>query len=132
MPTVVLDSSVVVALLSPTDRLHGPARSAVADLELSGMAFAVPTVVYAEVLVGVLRHGRNGADVLDRFLDAAVDQVVDLSRRIATAAARLRASDLTLRLPDAIVLGTGQVLDATVLTADRRWARHGERVRLIG
>jgi PIN domain nuclease of toxin-antitoxin system len=44
----------------------------------------------------------------------------------------LRASDLTLRLPDAIVLATGQVLDATVLTADRRWARHGERVRLIG
>lgn len=122
----------VIALLSPTDRLHTLARSAVADLEVAGMAFAVPTVVYAEVLVGALRQGRRGADALDQFLDAAIDQVVDLSRRVAAAAARLRANDLALRLPDAIVLATGQVLNATVLTADRRWARYDERVRVIG
>lgn len=132
MPTALLDSSVVVALLSPTDRLHGPAQSAVADLELAGMAFAVPTVVYAEVLVGALRRGGDGVEALDRFLDAAIDRVVDLSRSVATAAAGLRANDLALRLPDAIVIATGQVLDALVLTADRRWTRYGERVRVIG
>lgn len=132
MATAVLDTSVVVALLSPTDRLHDAATKAVADLELSGAAFALPTLVYAEVLVGVLRRERASAEALDRFLGVAIDQLVELTREIATAAAQLRAGDPALRLPDAIVIGTGQVLDAAVLTGDRQWARYDGRVQVVG
>ncbi len=132
MATAVLDTSVVVALLSPTDRLHDAATKAVADLELSGAAFALPTLVYAEVLVGVLRRDRASAEALDRFLGVAIDQLVDLTREVATAAARLRADNVALRLPDAVVIGTGQVLDAVVLTGDRQWARYDGRVQVVG
>jgi PIN domain nuclease of toxin-antitoxin system len=42
---------------------------------------------------------------------------------VAHAAARLRATHRSVRLPDALVLGTAAVLSATVLTTDRRWPR---------
>lgn len=131
MPTAVLDSSVVVALLSPTDQLHGAARGAVGGLERSGAAFVLPTLAYAEVMVGAMRGGPNRVRALDRFVDIAIDQLAPLTREVATVAARLRADDRTLRLPDAIVIATGQVLDAVLLTGHRQWARHGPRVQVV-
>lgn len=46
-----------------------------------------------------------------------------LSATIAERAAILRASQLSLRLPDAIVLATAQVLDGELLTYDEKLER---------
>jgi len=51
---------------------------------------------------------------------------------IAGSAASLRARHSSLKLPDALVLATADVLGAAkVLTADRGWSRISRKVRLI-
>jgi predicted nucleic acid-binding protein len=51
---------------------------------------------------------------------------------IAETAAELRAHHRALRLPDAVVIATGDVLGAdAVLTGDARWRRVSRRVRVI-
>ena len=51
---------------------------------------------------------------------------------IAHRAAALRARHRALTLPDALVLATGDVLDATaVLTTDGAWRRFSRRARAI-
>jgi len=54
-----------------------------------------------------------------------------ITKAIAERAASLRASRQMLRLPDALVLACGDVLDAnTIVTVDRRW-RRSDRLRVI-
>lgn len=54
-----------------------------------------------------------------------------LSQEIAVEAARLRAVT-TLKLPDAMVVATGVVLDAElILTCDKRWKGIDKRVRVL-
>jgi hypothetical protein len=49
------------------------------------------------------------------------------------AAAELRAQHRSLRLPDALVIATGIVDDASViLTGDARWDGIDKRVELLG
>ena len=50
---------------------------------------------------------------------------------VAKAAARLRARHRSLRLPDALVIATGIVDDAAVLTCDRRLAAVDDRVQVL-
>lgn len=65
------------------------------------------------------------------FSDLAAE-VAPISREVGRRAAQLRAAHPSLRLPDALVLATGDVLEAAaVLTTDRRWSRYGRRVRVI-
>ena len=56
--------------------------------------------------------------------------VEPIGTEIARRAAELRRK--RLRLPDALVLATGDELDAdTVLTADRRWRKLSKRVEVV-
>lgn len=129
MGTVVLDASVVLALLDPQDALHQAAATAVREHRADGAQFALPASVLAEVLVGV------GDQALEQRRDqivAAFGPPVALDQSVAVIAAQLRAIHRGLRLPDAVVLATAQVLDAdTVLTGDKRWQKIDSRVGLI-
>jgi len=59
-------------------------------------------------------------------------RVEPISAQIAERAAVLRAAHRGLRLPDALVIATGDALDAmTVLTADRTWPRLSRRAQRI-
>ena len=130
MALIVVDASVVIAFLDADDAHHG---GAVEMLTANRNDTAVlPASAYAEVLVGPLKHGRAAGQIVDQALrDLAVD-VVPVTREIAGRAAQLRASRTGLRLPDALVLATADVLDASaVLTADRAWQKVSRRVRLI-
>jgi predicted nucleic acid-binding protein len=133
MQAVVLDSSVVIALISSTDTLHQSAVLAVAEREAAGYRMLVPAVGWAEVFTRAVRRGTDGVEALRAFREAVVNEIVAVDEEIAEAAARLRAADLTLRLPDALVVATGVCREAEeVLTGDRRLAKVDERVRVIG
>jgi predicted nucleic acid-binding protein len=125
---IVLDASVVIAHLDPGDALHEQATRAM--LEHAADDVRLPASAYAESLVDPVRKGR-----LDEAREALVAlqlQIVPVDRPLAERAAILRARERDLRLPDAIVLACGQLLEAdAVLTGDRRW-RHFDRVKLIG
>jgi predicted nucleic acid-binding protein len=125
---IVLDASVLVALLDPGDALHGGAtdvlrRHAADDLR-------IPTSAYAECLVGPARRRRLRE--AKAAIGSLMADLVELTEEIAEEAAQLRARHRALRLPDAIVIATGDVLRAdAVLTGDARWRRVSCRVRVI-
>jgi predicted nucleic acid-binding protein len=131
--TVVLDASVVLALLDPQDALHQAASTVLREHRAEGARFALPASVLAEVLVGVARIGDQALEERRGRIVAAFGPPVVLDESVAVHAARLRATHRSLRLPDAVVLATAQVLDATaVLTGDKQWHKVDSRVRLIG
>ncbi len=130
MALVVLDASAVIAFRDPADALHDRAANAFRDY--SGDALTLPASAYAEVMVGPLRHSPGAVASLDAFINDFAIQVVPLSPEIARRAASLRAATASLRLPDAFVLATAEVVDAdVVLTGDSSWAKLSTRVRLM-
>ncbi|HEX5492959.1 MAG TPA: PIN domain-containing protein [Mycobacteriales bacterium] len=132
MGTVVLDSSVVLALLDPDDVLHASSAGAVRQWRDSSDGFLLPAVVLAEVLVGA---ARGGAAELATRRDLIVDAFgapYPVDEEVAVAAARRRAGHRSLRLPDALVIATADVAGATaILTGDKRWHRIDARIQII-
>ncbi len=129
MALTALDTSVLIALLDPTDAHHQAARAsleAYADDDLR-----MPAHTLAEALVHPVRTGKEREA---RRLIASLEIVVDpIDEVVAVAAARLRARHGTaLRMPDALVLAYADVRKAkSVLTADARWTAWSRRVELV-
>lgn len=130
MAVVVLDASVVIAFLNPADPHHE--RAVVAFGAHHEAELILPASVYAEVLVGVYRRGPAAVDTLEQFIADFAMRMEPISAEIARHAARLRARNQGLKLPDAFVLGTGEQIDAAaILTADSAWPKMSSRARLI-
>ena len=130
MALAVLDASVVIAYRDPADALH--ARAVAAFRPHGSDEFVLPASVYAEVLVGPMRHSQAAVASLEEFIGDFGMRIAPLTAKIAALAAVLRAQDPALRLPDAFVLATGEDSDAgVVLTGDSAWSKLSGRVRLI-
>lgn len=128
MALIVLDASVVIAHLDPADAHHERATALL--LEHADDDLRLPASAYAETVVDPARSGR--LDEVRDAIDSLGLRIEPIDKAIADRAASLRARRRALRLPDALVLACGEVLDAdTIVTADRRWRRF-ERVRVIG
>jgi predicted nucleic acid-binding protein len=125
---IVLDASVVIAHLDASDALHAAAVAALREHVEDDLH--LPASAYAEALVAPARTGR--LEEGRRTIAALGVRLVPIDPEVAERAAAVRAAEPALRLPDALVLACGGVLDAqAVVTADRRWQRF-ERVELIG
>lgn len=123
--TLALDASVVIAFLDADDALHARATRAHAGDDL-----VFPASAYAEAMVMPCRHGAGAPERLERFVDDFAVGIAPIERTIARLAARLRARHRALRLPDALVLATGEALNADhVVTGEAGWARWSRRVR---
>lgn len=130
MALAVLDASVVIAFRDPADGLHH--RAIAAFRAHSADEMVLPASVYAEVLVGPFRNGPAAVESLDRFIDDFGMRIAPLTADVARRAASLRALTPSLRLPDALVLATAEVLDAAVLlTGDASWRKLAARVQMI-
>lgn len=128
MAILVLDANVVIALLDESDALHERAAESFARVRSEDLV--LPASAYAEVLVGPFKMGTHRVAELDATLARVPIRVEPITAIIARTAARLRASSDSLHLADALVLATAAELGASVLTADRRLARH-PRVRSV-
>jgi predicted nucleic acid-binding protein len=132
MGTVVLDASVVLALFDPRDSLHAAASAVSRRHRDEGDKFLLPASVLAEVLVGAARRGDAELVARRDMAVAAFGSPYPVSEEVAVSAARWRAQHQALRLPDAFVLATADVVRAdVVLSGDQRWARLDTRVSLI-
>lgn len=134
MGLTVLDAGVIIAVLDTDDAHHHVAREALHDALDRGERFSLPASAYAEVLLGPERIGRDAVATVDAFIDALPAVVEPATRAIARAAAAMRARHgRSLRLPDALVLATAEVLGADgVLTTDAGWPATGVDVRVVG
>jgi predicted nucleic acid-binding protein len=92
---IVLDASVLIALLDPNDALHIAARAALA--RHAGDDLKLPASAYAESLVGPARRGRLAA--AKQAIDALLLDIVPITGQVAEEAAEIRARHSSLRLP---------------------------------
>ena len=130
MALVVLDASVVIAFLDSNDAHHAEAVAAVAAARDDEIV--LPASAYAEVLVGPYRRGSSAVRRVEEFVADLGMRIEPLTREIASRAAQMRAKAASVRLPDALVLATGDALRAArVLTADRAWLGISKRARVI-
>lgn len=127
MALIVLDASVLIGYLDAEDAHHS---AAVALLKAHARdQLTIPASVYAEILVGPYRRGEGAVAKIERALADIPIRVEPIGAEIGRRAAELRARHAALRLPDALVIATGEVLDADdVLTFDERWRRASKRV----
>lgn len=130
MALIVVDASVVIAFLDGDDPHHTRALAALNANR--GDVLVLPASAYSEILVRPFQRATTAAGLVDEALNDLGIRVEAVTRDIARRAAALRASHPRLRLPDALVLATGEVLDARhVLTADGLWPRVSRRARVI-
>ena len=117
---IVVDASVVIALLSPRDAHHDKA----AQFVVSHSEFRLHPVTMAEVLIGPARQSKQ-EETLDhlRALGFSVDTP---DSRDPVRAAMLRA-ETGLKLPDCYVLGAALSLGRPLATFDRRLADSAQR-----
>ena len=131
---VAIDSDVVVGFLDSGDALHRAADSAIREL-MREQRLVVSVVTYAEVLTGV-RLGHHDEDLVAGFFTGLISEVLAVDMAIADIAARLRAGQKTLRMPDALILATAEAnpeIEMVVSgdTAAARVAGLGCPVRLL-
>lgn len=132
MASVVVDASVVLAILDPGDALHEPATGAVRGHLQQGDRLILPASALAEVLVGASRIGAEAVEKVESFVDSVIDSVQEIDRTVAREAAQLRARHRSLRLPDALVLAAATIAGADrILTGDAAWRRVDPRVSQI-
>lgn len=132
MGAVVLDSSILLGFIDPTDAHNEGAKLAIAANKQAGRSFLVPAIVLAETMVGTARHGRRAVERVRTLLETMFGPTRVIDDTIAIEAAHLRAKHRSLRLPDALVIATGIVDKAdTILTADKRWQSIDKRVEVL-
>ncbi|HZJ51581.1 MAG TPA: PIN domain-containing protein [Actinomycetota bacterium] len=130
MAVVVIDASVIIAFLNPHDAHHGAAIAALARKRTADLV--LPATVYAEILVGPQRRGKAAVTKVEAFVGDFGMQVEPIDTDIARRAAILRSRHKGLKLPDALVLATGDILGASaVLTADTSWPKINKRAEVI-
>jgi predicted nucleic acid-binding protein len=128
MALILLDASILIALLDPADGLHAPTLQAV--VASAADEIAIPASALAETLVAPARAGKlQAARAAIRLLSL---RVTPIDEPVAVEAARLRSRHKALRLPDALVIASGEVLRArTILTGDSRWRSVSKRVTIV-
>ncbi len=105
---VVLDSAVIVAFLDRGDALHSAADAAIREL-IDGHRLYVSVVTFSEVLTSMHRLGDQDEAIVRGFFADLVSEILPFDEIYSDRAARLRAENLPLRLPEAIVLAAADV-----------------------
>ncbi|WP_326637679.1 type II toxin-antitoxin system VapC family toxin [Streptosporangium sp. NBC_01755] len=122
MPTVMLDTNVIAGLLNPDDALHSHACDTVRRREDKAASFAISVITWSELRVGAVRKGVAAEKMLEAFRAAVIDRIVEVDETTAESAALLRAADLTIRVPDTLIIATARAVGAdALLTADRKF-----------
>jgi len=111
---IVLDASVLIALLDADDAHHPAARSTLAD---QTDELAIPVLTLAEVAVGPARQDRLA--VVHDAAQALELQVLPIDAGAWSELAVLRATT-RLRMPDCCVLHAATAHAAAVATFDQR------------
>lgn len=127
MAGIVLDSSVVIALLTPFDKHHTAAREAVAEIEERLM---ISTITLTEVLVRPAKLSHEACSEMAEDISKQFGEPINLSSEIAITAASIRART-GLTTPDAIISATATAAKATLWTCDARLAKLHKGARLI-
>ena len=124
MGSIVLDSSVLIALLNAGDKHHVAAREAIKNKNI----FFVSAISFAEVLPTAISQGKG--DFIRENIKLAVSRVFDVTEEIAISAAEIRASKGG-GTHDAVISATAKLAKAELWTFDKKLAKNHPGARLI-
>lgn len=133
MALAVADSSVIIAFLDRRDHHHAAAREALAALARDGADIVVSTITLAECMVRPLRSQGGALRSVEHFFSAYPRLVVEpVDVEIACLGAQLRARHQKLRVPDALIIATGEHLGADqILGCDKYWSRVTKLAKIL-
>lgn len=126
MARVVLDSSVLIALLSPNDLHHEAAIHATK----ANHQYLISAVTLSESLVVPFRSSTKSAERIRATIEKAVTAIVPINSDIATLGAQARAT-LSLSMPDALISATATQEKSELWTFDKALANAHKGARLI-
>lgn len=134
MGVTVVDAGVMIAVLNQGDAHHTVAKRRLREARDRGDRLVLPASTYAEMMVSASRAGEEAVKTVDALVDGVPMTIEAIGRSVAAKAAHLRARHgRALRLPDALVLATADVLGADrVLTTDADLQARGVAVDLVG
>jgi predicted nucleic acid-binding protein len=124
MGLVLLDSSVLIALINPADQHHS---AAITSFDPHSILIASALSI-TEVLPRAISEGKEG--IFWSHIGPYLQKVVDVDLEIASRAAKLRA-ELKLKTPDAIISATARAHSAQLWTFDAKLARATPGARLL-
>lgn len=113
MATVVLDTSVVIALLNENDLHH---ESAVQATSVKHQ-YLISAVTLSEALIAAFRNSSKVGQHYQRLIIDSVDRVIAVDDQVAVLGAKVRA-DKKLSLPDALISATAQIMKAQLWSCD--------------
>jgi predicted nucleic acid-binding protein len=119
--SLILDASVLIALLDTRDAHHGRAVDDVERADQAGRLLIAPASAYGEALVAFARADRTH-EARDAIASMGIT-IAPLTAAMAERAADVRVRHKHLRLPDAIVLACAEQLDGELLCYDERLRR---------
>lgn len=122
MGPLILDASVLIAILDTADAHHSRAVDDVDAADQQGRSIVTPASAYSEALVAFARVDRI-ADARNAIVAMGITVAI-LDGKTSERAAALRAQHDHLRLPDAMVWATAMQLDGQLLSYDRRLERY--------
>lgn len=114
MATVVLDTSVLIALFKEDDRHH---KSAVQATSAKNV-YLISSVTLCEALVAAFRLNQHHGNQHNLLIRKTMDRIVPIDEAIAVRAAEIRA-EKNLSLPDSIISATADILKAKLWSCDR-------------
>ena len=123
MGLILLDSTVIVGFLDADDALHKATVARFREI-VPRHPLVVSAISYAEVMTGV-SLGHHPTEAVDGFFQALVREILPTDIPVAARAGALRGRHPSLRMPDALILATGDLnpnIEA-VLCGDRDWAK---------
>lgn len=130
MASALFDSSAIIAAFNSTEPSHRACVSAMGAVPRSMRSVSV--VTRAEVMTGAYSHSSEAVERVGGMLADAIGVVEPVSEEIADTAAQLRADNPSVKLPDALIVATGQVLGVgLIFTTDKKMTRLDQRVKLL-
>ncbi|HET7174233.1 MAG TPA: PIN domain-containing protein [Nocardioidaceae bacterium] len=124
MGSLILDASVLIALLDRADPHNARAVDEVEAADRDGETLVTAASAYSEALVAFARAARV-KDAREALAAMGI-AVAPLDAGSAEQAAALRARHAHLRLPDAMVLATARQLGGRLLSYDQRLQRYAQ------
>jgi predicted nucleic acid-binding protein len=116
--SLILDASVLIALLDTRDAHHGRAVDGVERADQAGRLLIAPASAYGEALVAFARADRTH-EARDAIASMGIT-IAPLTAAMAERAADVRVRHKHLRLQDAFVLACAEDLDGELLSYDER------------
>ena len=123
MGLILLDSTVIVGFLDADDTLHEATVARFREI-VPTHPLVASAISYAEVMTGV-SLGHHPTETVEGFFQALVREILPADTPVAARAGALRGRHPSLRMPDALILATGDLnpnIEA-VLCGDRDWAK---------